>query len=77
MRSRLKTFSVGEVWVCSGQSNMGMTVSKSTDAAKIAEEAKTDAFKGIRLFKVPIAGADERQNSVKNDVGAAKRTNGG
>ena len=61
----IKDVLVGEVWVCSGQSNMGMTVSKSTDAAKIAEEAKTDAFKGIRLFKVPIAGADERQNLVK------------
>ena len=30
----LKNILVGEVWVCSGQSNMGMSVSQVTDAEK-------------------------------------------
>ncbi|NNE91525.1 MAG: sialate O-acetylesterase [Verrucomicrobiales bacterium] len=56
---------VGEVWVCSGQSNMAWSVSRTTDAEKIAEEAKAKKFDGIRLFKVPVAGADERQKTVE------------
>ena len=31
---------VGEVWVCSGQSNMAMTVSRSLDADAMAKEAE-------------------------------------
>jgi sialate O-acetylesterase len=55
---------VGEVWVCSGQSNMAMTVSRSIDLETTREEAATGKFAGVRLFKVPVAGADERQTTV-------------
>ncbi len=61
----VKDILIGEVWVCSGQSNMAMSVSGTLDAEKMATEAATDAFKGIRLFKAPVAGEDERQTSVK------------
>jgi sialate O-acetylesterase len=50
---RLKTaFSdvlVGEVWVCSGQSNMGMSVRDSLNAEQEVADAK---FESIRLFAV-------------------------
>ncbi len=58
---------VGEVWVCSGQSNMGFSVQSSLE--KDAEEAATEADAGkynlLRLFKVPVAGEDEPQSTVK------------
>ena len=55
---------VGEVWICSGQSNMAMTVSRSIDLEATKEEAAAGKFAGVRLFKVPVAGADERQTTV-------------
>ena len=47
---RLDDVMVGEVWLCSGQSNMAWTVSGSNDAQ--AEIAAAD-HPGIRLFLVP------------------------
>ena len=47
---RLEDVMVGEVWLCSGQSNMAWTVSNSNDAQ--AEIAAADR-PGIRLFLVP------------------------
>jgi len=44
-----KNVLVGEVWICSGQSNMGMVLSRCLTGAKDAEEAK-DAE--LRLFTV-------------------------
>ena len=55
---------VGEVWVCSGQSNMAMTVSRSIDLESAKAEAASGKFAGVRLFKVPVAGADEPQETV-------------
>ncbi|NQT53315.1 hypothetical protein HQ576_14755, partial [bacterium] len=40
---------VGEVWACSGQSNMAMTVSRSANAQK---EAAAANYPNIRLFSV-------------------------
>ena len=52
---------VGEVWVCSGQSNMAMTLNRCHDAeAVIAQSANPK----IRLFTVPRKGADEPQPNV-------------
>ncbi|MCB1086564.1 MAG: sialate O-acetylesterase [Verrucomicrobiae bacterium] len=57
---------IGEVWVCSGQSNMAMTVSRSSDAESARTAATEGKLKSVRLFKVPVAGADERSDTVKS-----------
>lgn len=41
---------IGDVWICSGQSNMEWTVSNSNDATAEIEHAND---KGIRHFKIP------------------------
>lgn len=46
---QIKDVLVGEVWVCSGQSNMQWTVSQSADAQKEVAAAR---FPGIRMFNV-------------------------
>lgn len=45
----IKDILVGDVWLCSGQSNMAMTVARSKDFDKEAANAK---FPQIRMFKV-------------------------
>ncbi|MCP5540697.1 MAG: sialate O-acetylesterase [Akkermansiaceae bacterium] len=55
---------VGEVWVCSGQSNMAFATGGSTDADAMSAEAAEGKFAQIRLFKVPVDGKDERQTTV-------------
>ncbi len=50
---------VGEVWVCSGQSNMAMSVAGTLDAETARKEAGAGKFAEVRLFKVPVTGADE------------------
>lgn len=55
---------VGEVWVGSGQSNMGLTVSRSITAEETVEAASKGEFKNLRLFKVPVKGEDDRQSTV-------------
>lgn len=56
---------VGEVWVGSGQSNMAMSVRGALTADDTMASLAKDDFKGVRLFRVPIAGEDERQETVK------------
>lgn len=46
----------GEVWVCSGQSNMQWNVANSADAERHIAEATDNA---LRLFSVPLAHSDE------------------
>ena len=46
----LKDILIGEVWVCSGQSNMELSVRSAANGAKEAAAAK---FPSIRLFHVP------------------------
>jgi sialate O-acetylesterase len=53
---------VGEVWICSGQSNMEMSVNSSNNAAEEKAGAK---FPNIRLFTVPKKQADEPQRDVQ------------
>lgn len=51
---------VGDVWLCSGQSNMEMAVGVTTAGAKpeaaydpaLAEEIRTATYSGLRLFRV-------------------------
>jgi sialate O-acetylesterase len=47
----LKDLAVGDVWVCSGQSNMGMTVKGSEDAAAVAAGS---ADPKLRLYRVGL-----------------------
>jgi sialate O-acetylesterase len=53
---------IGEVWVCSGQSNMQWTVNKSNDA-DLEKAAAT--FPDIRLISVPQVGTQEPQWNFK------------
>jgi len=46
----LKNILIGDVWVCSGQSNMEMKVSETSNAEKEIEQAN---YPNIRLFTVP------------------------
>ena len=55
---------VGEVWVCSGQSNMAMSVAGTLDAGAALEEVAAGKFAAVRLFKVPVAGADQPAETV-------------
>ncbi len=53
---------VGEVWLCSGQSNMGMTVQGVTNAD---QEKATAKYPKIRMFKDASNGADTPQERGK------------
>ncbi|HEY1053189.1 MAG TPA: sialate O-acetylesterase [Prosthecobacter sp.] len=58
----LKNVLVGEVWICSGQSNMGFTVERTWDADLDMAQAK---FPLIRLISVPQVGTQEIQDDFK------------
>ena len=53
---------VGEVWLCSGQSNMQWTVSSSWDSDL---EIATAKYPNIRLISVPQVGSQQPQNDFK------------
>ena len=53
---------VGEVWVCSGQSNMNMRLGGCRDAK---QEIAAATYPQIRLFLVPTQVAQEPQTDVK------------
>ncbi len=55
---------VGEVWICSGQSNMQMSVKSSNDSEK---EIAAATYPEIRLFSVPLTKNDFPQSDVKSD----------
>lgn len=56
----LKDVLSGEVWICSGQSNMAWTVSNSNDADL---EIMTANYPKIRLISVPQVGTQEPQDN--------------
>ncbi len=56
---------VGEVWVCSGQANMGMTLEKAEMAAE-ASNAPADG--SIRLINVPAKVAEQPLGKVEPDA---------
>lgn len=53
---------VGEVWICSGQSNMEWSVSAANDADL---ESLTAKYPKIRLITVPLVGTQEPQSDFK------------
>ncbi len=55
---------IGEVWIGSGQSNMGMQVGKSFAAEEAVAAAANGEYSNIRLFKAPIEGASEPLSEV-------------
>lgn len=57
----IKDVLIGQVWVCSGQSNMGMTVGGVKDKAKEIAEA---SHPQIRMFFVPNTALDEPAGDV-------------
>ncbi|HKS35546.1 MAG TPA: sialate O-acetylesterase, partial [Verrucomicrobiae bacterium] len=62
-RIELGNVLVGEVWVCSGQSNMEWSMSRSFEPEK---DITGSANPGLRLFTVPKRRADEPANDVKS-----------
>ncbi len=58
----LKNILIGEVWVCSGQSNMEMSVSWGIDNGE--EEAKKATNPNIRFFTIPKLTATTPQNNL-------------
>ncbi len=59
---RCEDVMVGEVWLCSGQSNMEMGIGLCRDARQ--EIAAAD-YPGIRLLKVPKRWAPQPQNDIE------------
>lgn len=60
----LEDILVGEVWICSGQSNMAWAV-KNTNSAELA--ILTSNYPHIRLISVPQVGTQEKQNDFKGE----------
>lgn len=63
---------VGEVWMCSGQSNMGMTVSGDW---KAKVESLASNHPALRLITVPRVGTQELQNDFNGQWEAANSEN--
>ncbi|MDZ4288833.1 MAG: sialate O-acetylesterase [Prosthecobacter sp.] len=61
---QIKNVLVGEVWLCSGQSNMGFTVNRTLDADLEVAMAK---YPQIRLIEVPNVGTQEPQTDFKGE----------
>jgi len=62
-RIELKNVLVGEIWICSGQSNMEWPLNKSFESEKDIAGA---ANPNLRLFTVPKLKANEPVNDVKS-----------
>ena len=60
----IKDILVGEVWLCSGQSNMEWDVNASTNAA---EEKAAANYPNIRHIKIPHVPATTPQSNVPSD----------
>ncbi len=71
-RFEIKDVLVGEVWMCSGQSNMGMTVSGDW---KFEVESLSSNHPNLRLISVPRVGTQELQNDFKGQWESANSTN--
>ena len=59
----LQDILIGEVWMCSGQSNMGFTLNQDWNGDL---EAMASHHPQLRLFKVPLVGTQE----LKTDINA-------
>jgi sialate O-acetylesterase len=59
---KIEDILIGEVWMCSGQSNMEWLLSNATNGDL---EALTSNLSGLRLIKVPSVGSQELQLDFK------------
>ena len=59
-KKTIRDVMVGEVWVCSGQSNMEWTVDRVNNAK---EEIKNADYPKIRLFEIAATAADKPQDN--------------
>ena len=66
----IKDVLVGEVWICSGQSNMAWSLAQATDADL---ETKTARFPQIRLAKVERAAVSHGRPAAFERRGAGHR----
>jgi sialate O-acetylesterase len=73
-KRELKNILVGEVWLCSGQSNMGFNVGNAWDADLEIATAKHPL---IRLISVPQAGTQEIQDDFKGQWEPCSPANAG
>ena len=64
-RLRVRNVWVGDVWVCSGQSNMQMTMSRLTDPLP-------ESFPKIRMFTVQHHVASQPQSDIEGEWTAAE-----
>ncbi len=63
---KLKNVMIGEVWFCSGQSNMEMPVGDWGRVKNYKNEIKEAAYDSIRLLFIPPTLATEPEKEVKN-----------
>ncbi|OGV49436.1 MAG: hypothetical protein A2X49_13190 [Lentisphaerae bacterium GWF2_52_8] len=58
-----KNVLIGDVWICSGQSNMAMRVESAKDSV---QEIAAANYPNIRLFRLSAEGAAEPKTELKN-----------
>jgi sialate O-acetylesterase len=63
---------VGEVWICSGQSNMEWTLNKAAEIATATESGKANDPM-LRLYTVPKAVSDEPLDTIKRNESPGQR----
>jgi sialate O-acetylesterase len=61
-RKEIQDVLVGEVWMCSGQSNMGFTLAQDWNGDL---EAAASDLPDMRLIEAPLVGTQELQNDLK------------
>jgi len=71
-RREITDILVGEVWMCSGQSNMGMALQGDW---KYEVESLSSDHPNLRLITVPRVGTQELQSDFKGQWEAANSTN--
>jgi sialate O-acetylesterase len=71
-RRELQNILVGEVWLCSGQSNMGFNLGSVWDADLDIATAK---YPGLRIISVPNVGTQELQDDFKGQWEECSPTN--
>ncbi len=60
----LENVLIGEVWICSGQSNMESSATHSYSFNNAEDEIKNSNYPNIRLFDVEKATSDTRQENI-------------
>ena len=61
-RRELQDVLIGEVWMCSGQSNMGFPLAQDWNGDL---EAAASELPGMRLIEAPLVGTQDLQNDLK------------